>query len=149
MDLKKRFINVGETVVDLEKGLMWKQTDSMNDLEKWVNFQDSADYAREMRERKFAGFDNWRLPTKEEMATIYDESLSNTDRFEKKIHISECFASGGGFTMIAGMVSGRFRTWVFDLREGTYEQPEGLWTITAAARAVRTIGEDESYSNDV
>jgi hypothetical protein len=148
MDLKKRFIKVKESVVDLETQLMWKHTDSMNDLKKWVNFQDSADYARELRENKFLGFDNWRLPTKEEMETLYDESLTNTDRFDKTIHISDCFAPGGGFTMIAGMVSGRFRTWVYDIREGTFEQPEGLWTITAAARAVRTIGEGESYSNE-
>ena len=139
-----RFISSGEhTVIDTEIRLMWTRTDSMNDMEKWVNYQEGADYTRNLREKKFAGYDNWRLPTREEMGSLYNESYLIKDKFDKDIHICECFAAGGGFSMIAQQISGRMRTWVLNLRTGEYAQPDGLWTLTEAARAVRTIHADE------
>ena len=139
-----RFILDGEhVVIDRESKLMWARTDSMNDLEKWVNYQESVDYIRHLCEKKNAGFSDWRLPSREEMDTLYDESYSLKDKFEKDIHISNCFSSGGGFSMIAQQVSGRMRTFVLNLRTGEYTHPDGLWTLTEAARAVRTIGADE------
>ena len=141
-----RFISNGEhTVIDTKNRLMWKSTDSMNDMEKWVNYQESADYVRVLCEQKFAGFVDWRLPTREEMATLYDESYSLKDKFEKDIHICDCFSSGGGFSMIAQIVSGRMRVWVLNLRTGEYDQPDGLWTLTEAARAVRSMHPDENF----
>ena len=134
------FIDNGdETVTSKENGLMWVKTDSMNDLKKWVNYQDSVDYVRELNAKKFAGYNDWRLPMNDEMATLYHEHLENTDQFGKTIYISGKFAPGGGFSMVAQQVPGRMRTWVFNIRDGEFSHPEGLWTITEAARAVRTI----------
>lgn len=139
MTSQERFVDNGdETVSDRKTGLMWKKTDTMSDLKKWVNYQDSVDYVRELKEKRFAGYDDWRLPTKDEMYSLYDETLSQKDKFGKIIHISNQFASGGGFSMIAKMVDGRFRTWILKLRDGEYENPDGLWTLTEAARAVRS-----------
>jgi hypothetical protein len=141
-----RFVLVGEnTVVDKQKKLMWARTDSMNDMEKWVNYQDSVDYVRSLCDKKYAGFDDWRLPTREEMDTLYNESFFLKDKFEKDIHINDCFSPGGGFSMIAQQVSGRMRTFVLNLRTGEYTHPDGLWTLTEAARAVRSIGVDEIF----
>ena len=139
-----RFIVDGEhTVIDRETNLMWGRTDSMNDLEKWVNYQESVDYVRNLCEKKIAGFNDWRLPSREEMDTLYNESYFLKDKFEKDIHISDCFSPGGGFSMIAQQVSGRMRTFVLNLRTGEYTHHDGLWTLTEAARAVRTIGAGE------
>ena len=139
-DIKNDFIDNGDgTVTSKKHRLMWAKTDSMNDLKKWVNYQESVDYARELREKKYAGYDDWRLPTRDEMATIFDEKFENTDQFGKTIYISDQFASGGGFSVIAQQVPGRMRTWVLNIRDGEFAQPDGLWTLTEATRAVRSI----------
>ena len=143
-----RFILAGEhTVIDTETRLMWMRTDSMNDMEKWVNYQESVDYVRNLCESNIAGFSDWRLPSREEMDTLFNKSYSLKDKFEKIIHISECFSPGGGFSMIAQQVSGRMRIFVLNLRTGEYTHPDGLWTLTEAARAVRTIGADEKITD--
>ena len=92
-----RFILDGDhAVIDTETHLMWMRTDSMNDMEKWVNYQESVDYVRNLCEKNIAGFNDWRLPTREEMDSLYDESFLLKDKFEKNIHISDCFSAGGG-----------------------------------------------------
>ena len=131
--------NGDSTVTDTLSGLMWTKTDTMNDLEKWVNYIEAKDYVRILREKKFAGFDDWRLPQRDEMPTLYDELLCNKDQFGKINHISEAFANGGGFSLIGEIVSGRMRTWIYNTRTGEFSQPDGLWIISEAARAVRTI----------
>ena len=134
------FIDNGDgTVTSRSHGLMWCKTDSMNDLKKWVNYQEATDYVRCLKEDNFAGYNDWRLPYKDEMFTLFDQNFNNTDQFEKAIHISDQFASGGGFSMIAQQVSGRMRTWVLNIRDGEFAQPDGLWTLTEAARAVRSL----------
>jgi hypothetical protein len=139
-DIKNDFVDNGDgTVTSKKHGLMWAKTDSMNDLKKWVNYQESKDYARELSENEFAGYDDWRLPAKDEMSTLYNVAYTNADQFGKTIHISDQFAPGGGFSMVAQQVPGRMRTWVLNIRDGEFTHPEGLWTITEAARAVRDI----------
>ena len=139
-DAENIFVDNGDGTVTCEaQGLMWCKADSMIDLKKWVNYQESVDYARELREKKYAGYDDWRLPTRDEMATIFDEKFENTDQFGKTIYISDQFTSGGGFSVIAQQVPGRMRTWVLNIRDGEFAQPDGLWTLTEATRAVRSI----------
>ena len=134
------FIDNGDgTVTSKAHNLMWCKTDSMMDLKKWVNYQDSVDYVREMNENKYAGYDDWRLPGRDEMFTLFNKSFENTDQFGKTIHISDQFASGGGFSMIAQQVPGRMRIFVLNIRDGEFSQPDGLWTLTEAVRVVRSL----------
>ncbi len=134
------FIDNGDgTITSKVHNLMWCKTDSMIDLRKWVNYQDSVDYVRGLNENKYAGYDDWRLPTRDEMSTLFDKNFKNTDQFGKTIHISDQFASGGGYSMIAQQVPGRMRIFVLNIRDGEFSQPDGLWTLTEAARAVRHL----------
>jgi hypothetical protein len=140
MSEKERFIDNGDgTITDTKNNLMWTKTDSMNDLKKWCCYQDCLDYVRALRENKFAGYDDWHLPKHDEMGTLYDDSLTNKDVYDKEIHISDKFASGGGFSIVSVIVGGRRRTRVMNIRDGTFDDPDGLWTITEASRGVRYI----------
>ncbi|MFQ5481125.1 MAG: DUF1566 domain-containing protein [Nitrospinaceae bacterium] len=140
MGKDSRFVdNADGTVTDTQKGLMWKRTDSMLDLKKWVNYQESLDYVRGLNTQRHAGHENWRLPSREELESLYNEKYELKDRFGKIVHISEKFEPGCGFTIIAQMVSGRIRTWVLNLRTGEFQHPDGLWTLSESTRAVRSI----------
>ena len=134
------FIDNGDgTVTSKSHNLMWCKTDSMIDLKKWVNYQESVDYMRGLNENRYAGYDDWRLPSRDEMLTLFGKNFENKDHFGKTIHISDQFASGGGFSMIAQQVPGRMRVFVLNIRDGEFSQPDGLWTLTEAARAVRPL----------
>jgi hypothetical protein len=140
MSEEKRFIDNGDgTITDLENNLMWTKTDTMNELKKWCCYQDCLDYVRHLRENNFAGYDDWRLPTRLQMGSLYDESFSNKDIYGKEIHISDKFEKGGGFSIVAEVVSGRARTCVLKIRDGIFEDPDGLWTLSEASRGVRVI----------
>ncbi len=62
------------SVTDSKTGLVWAKKDSYQALKKWLNWYMSLDYLKELNEKKFAGHDDWRFPTREELATLYDES---------------------------------------------------------------------------
>ena len=71
MDLQKRFKDNGDgTITDLETKLMWKQTDSFQDTSKWLNWYRSKEYLMKMGVDKFAGHNDWRMPTLEEAESL-------------------------------------------------------------------------------
>ena len=67
------FIDNGDgTLTSKSHNLMWCKTDSMIDLKKWVNYQESVDYMRGLNENRYAGYDDWRLPSRDEMLSLFD-----------------------------------------------------------------------------
>ena len=96
---KARFKDNGDgTVTDRETNLMWKQTDSFQEMSKWINWHQANEYITEVNTQKFAGHLDWRMPNVEEAEGLFDEewSIRDLDRFE--IYISTSFSPGGGFT---------------------------------------------------
>ena len=98
---KNRFVDNGDgTVTDTETHLMWKQTDSMQDQNKWTNWYEALDYIKDLNTKTFAGHIDWRMPTLKEAESLYDPSqerhIRDMDRFE--IFIDPAFSPGGGYT---------------------------------------------------
>jgi hypothetical protein len=72
--MEKRFITEADMVVTDEKtGLMW-QKDASEDRMVW---KDGFSYIEKLNTENFAGHNDWRYPTKEELATLI---LSEEDR---------------------------------------------------------------------
>ncbi len=65
-----RFVDNGDgTVTDTETGLMWAVKDNRSD----INWKVAKYYCENIR---LGGFTDWRMPTKDELASLYDKSLS-------------------------------------------------------------------------
>lgn len=66
---EKRFIIVPEAnmvVVDSKTGLMWQRGASDNRM-VW---KDGFSYVEDLNSQKFGGYNDWRYPTKEDLATL-------------------------------------------------------------------------------
>ena len=58
----------GDVVEDKATGLMWQRGGS----EHMLNFAKTTDYLKELNQKKFAGFSDWRLPTLNEAMTLME-----------------------------------------------------------------------------
>ncbi len=88
--------NGNQTVSDGRNRLMWKQTDSFKDFGYGINWFEAWDYCEDLNEKKFAGFDDWRLPGFDEAKGLFSVQKFNQDKDGAEIHIDPLFESGGG-----------------------------------------------------
>ena len=70
-----RFIeNKNGTITDTWQNLIWKKQNSYQELKQWLNWEEGGEYIRKLNEKQFAGYNNWRFPTRKELSSLYDES---------------------------------------------------------------------------
>lgn len=58
-----------KVICDFSTGLLWQQSGSQHYITGWEN---AKKYVKKLNEDKFAGFDNWRLPTLEEAMSLME-----------------------------------------------------------------------------
>lgn len=69
----KRFEREGQALVsDYATGLTWQQSGSPN----YMNYADAEKYVRDLDAEKFAGFNDWRLPTLDEAMSLMEPKKS-------------------------------------------------------------------------
>jgi hypothetical protein len=64
-------------VVDQATGLTWQKSGS----EKYMTFAEAEEYIRELKREKYAGHDDWRLPTLEEAMSLMEPTKKNGDLY--------------------------------------------------------------------
>ena len=69
--------NKDGTITDEVTGLMWQKGGSPSPM-TWM---EAKTYVKELNTRKFAGYNDWRLPTVEELASLMENSWRNADLF--------------------------------------------------------------------
>ena len=67
------------TTLDKRNGLMWMSNDYWQMENKWVNWYTAKEYVQRMNNKKFAGYNDWRLPSVEEASLLYERRKRNTD----------------------------------------------------------------------
>jgi len=72
-DYEPRTINGDIIVIDNSTGLMWHQSGSS----KSVKFAIAKQMVGDLNNRRYAGYDNWRLPTVEEAASLLESNKTN------------------------------------------------------------------------
>ncbi|MEE3254053.1 MAG: DUF1566 domain-containing protein [Nitrospinota bacterium] len=91
------FVDNGDgTISDTRSNLMWKKDDSFKEFGYGINWFEAQDYCEMLNEKKFAGYDDWRLPSGEEAKSAFSFTQSNSDKDGAETHISELFEPGGG-----------------------------------------------------
>ena len=72
MDTKARYENLGDgTAIDHTTGLMWTVDDISSDRLNWNDADNAA------KAVMLGGFDDWRLPTRQELLTLVDDTRVN------------------------------------------------------------------------
>jgi len=95
MSPDKRFIdNNNGTITDQKTGLTWSKEDSWQSDAKWVSWDEAMDHIYHFRDIKFGGTSDWRLPIQEEVLSLYDPKVINTDKYGKEIHLHTAFPPG-------------------------------------------------------
>ena len=134
-----RFIDNGnETITDNEIKVMWRKQDSFQELGKWKNWFKSQEYVELTNIMKFAGYDDWRLPTQDEAWALFDLTKTNKDKYGDDIYLDPIFPEGSAGT-----------TWTSDTKDSSslviqYEDGVKVWpsqyaNMSMAARLVRTL----------
>jgi len=95
MSGNQRFIDNGNgTVTDSANELTWASEDTWQTRQTWMTWDEALDYVQKFATSRFAGFDDWRLPEKEEAATLYESNHKNTDKYGKEIGLHPVFPPG-------------------------------------------------------
>jgi len=71
------------TVTDTQTGLMWAARDNGGD----INWQSARDYCQNY---KGGGHSDWRMPTRDELAGLYDQQESGSYKITPRIKLTEC-----------------------------------------------------------
>jgi len=130
---KERFIdNQDGTMADSTTELVWMQEDAWQKEAKWFTWDEAADLVHDLNNIKLGGFQDWRLPTEEEIQSLYHEKASNQDKYGKEIHLWPAFPSGGLATVWLKGESGQDGT-LFDFKNGEfrpmYKSKSGRMTV--------------------
>jgi hypothetical protein len=91
------FVDNGDgTISDTHSNLMWKKDDSYKEYGYGITWFEAHDYCEMLNDKKFAGYDDWRLPGIEESKSLFSFVQSNSDKDGAEIHISDLFETAGG-----------------------------------------------------
>ena len=101
-----RFVLSGDSaVMDQRTGLMWSLLDSQRELGACMDHRTARRYVKELR---YNGHDDWRLPTSAELAGIYKNKPYFPDSGAEWYWTSEIFAKG--YSYIVNTVSAKQET---------------------------------------
>lgn len=96
IDVPQLVDNGNGTISDSRSSLMWHKSDSFAEFSYGITWFEANDYIEELNEKKFAGFDDWRLAGFDEAVSLFAFAVSNRDKDGAEIHIDPMFTPGGG-----------------------------------------------------
>jgi hypothetical protein len=96
-------------VMDHATGLMWQQSGSTNLL----TYADAEKYVSDLNAKRFAGYNNWRLPTLEEAMSLMEPTEKNGD-----LYIDPVFDKTQRWIWTADKADSAGVAWVADFSNG-------------------------------
>ena len=139
MNQETRYRDNGNgTVTDIANEITWTQEDSWQMETKWVTWDEADEHIRHLSDIKFAGYNDWRFPSKAEAVTLYGADLENKDKYGNRLYLDPVFPEGALPTMwIHEYMTGE-EGYILDLRNGEVRRLFKSKSGRMAARAVRS-----------
>jgi hypothetical protein len=140
----ERFIEGdSDTVIDGAKLLVWIKEDTWQIAGKWMSQLQVREFAETMNRKRFAGFSNWRLPTTNEIKSLFDKNMKNSDNQGQTIFLSDLFAPGCGFLCWSSDIRHKIQGVRFSFRKGVTMYDDIYRTSRGTSRLVRDIEKSE------
>ncbi len=79
--IQNKYEDQGVVVVDHATGLMWQKSGS----NKRLTYKAAQAYIKQLHDQKFAGYDNWRLPTIPELMSLLEPEKQVNDLYIQPI----------------------------------------------------------------
>ena len=130
--------NKNGTVTDESTGLIWQKGDSFHDLKKGVNWYDALEYITLKNSKKFAGYDDWRLPSLAELNNLWSPSGKVKSKDEETLGLASEFQGGGSYYLWTGEERGLDHAWYFGLgQKENYFNLKDLADLEQGVKMVR------------
>jgi len=127
------------TITDPNTGLMWKKSDAWIDMHRFYTWMDHREYVDKVNKEKFAGYDNWRIPSKSEAMSIFDKTKKCMDKNGIVYAIDPIFEAGGASnTWISECTEDKIIRFDFKVGVDTPYPTKDVWS---SMRLVRKEGE--------
>ena len=107
--------NQNGTVTDSTTGLVWQKDDSYHEQKKGLNWYEALDYVLLKNSEKYAGHDDWRLPTLKELNQLWISSGKLKSKDGEVLGLASEFAGGGSYYVWTGDERGLDHVWYFGL----------------------------------
>ncbi len=136
----QRYIDHGDhTITDSKTGLMWLKEDSYIVTGHWLNWREAFKYVEALNEEAFGGHIDWRLPTLEELKTLYEKDKINSKQVghEMVIHIDPIFGREGGGAQWSSVGNGNFNAFGVVFNTGNRFSAPKISRSRKTVRAVR------------
>ena len=136
----KRYLDNNDgTITDTKTGLMWMKKDSYLHSGHWLNWYDVHDYVQQLNDEGFAQHNDWQLPTREELKTLYESEKINSSQVgsEMKIHTDPIFEKNGTGSLWSGEANGRYNAFGVVFNTGAVFNSNKKSRSRKATRAVR------------
>ena len=135
---ENRFVDNGDdTVNDSLTQLMWKKNDSFLDLQKFVSYTAALKYLAKQNEACFAGYQDWRFPTKREAHSLYDQDQDLKDKYDMRICLNDVFTKGCGHDTWTSNTRGKITAYVYSFSSGAGGHKEVDDILNTSVRLVR------------
>jgi len=135
-----RFEDPGNGIlVDTQTGLMWKKADSYHELKKGLNWYEAMEYVDKANAEKFAGYNDWRLPTLKELRGIWDSRRPIESKDGEAIGLPGVFQEGGSYYVWTADERSLDNAWYFGLgQREDYFNLKDLGDLEQGALLVRS-----------
>lgn len=131
-----KYIDNGNgTITDSKTGLMWTKKDSYTDLNKCLDWNASKNYVSGL---KTGGHSDWRMPSVDELKSLYDETKSNITFNNGPVHLDPIFASGGAYWYWSAEEANFCCAKFVLFYDGTVNSPYKPYCDLGGVRAVRS-----------